>query len=320
MGYDVRVFVLAVHQTPINAGLTYQARMTHITGRTLAAFLNRQELLDSWLDLHLLASSRRGLVSEGELRSQFARSVEIFFDTLMSSETLDASHPEWQPVLKFLTDLTERRATQGFNSTETALFVLSLKQPLDAQLREHVGDATALADASWQINLLLDSLGLYTTEVYRNTREAVLSRQREALLELSTPVVELWDGILMLPLVGTLDSARAQFAMENLLEKIVETRAAVSIIDITGVPVVDTLVADHVIKTVAAVRLMGNECVLSGIRAQIAQTVVHLGINLSGIVTRASLSDAFAFALKHMQRTAPGTTSSRRAGFVHDRA
>lgn len=320
MGYDVRVFVLAVHQTPINAGLTYQARMNHLTGRTLAAFLNKQALLDSWLDLHLSASSRRGLVSEVEMRSQFARSVEIIVDTLTSSETLDASHSEWQPLLKFLTDLTERRAKQGFDSTETAIFVLSLKQPLDAQLRDQMRDANALADASWEINLLLDSLGLYTTEVYRNSREAVISRQREALLELSTPVVELWEGILVLPLVGTLDSARAQFAMENLLEKIVETRAAVSIIDITGVPFVDTLVADHIIKTVAAVRLMGNECVISGIRAQIAQTVVHLGIDLSGIVTRASLSDAFAFALKHTQRAAPVTTRSRRAGFMHGRA
>jgi rsbT co-antagonist protein RsbR len=165
---------------------------------------------------------------------------------------------------------------------------------------------TALADANWSINLLLDALGLYTTEVFQRSREATIARQREELLELSTPVVELWEGILALPLVGTLDSARTQVVMESLLQRIVETGAAVAIIDITGVPTVDTLVAQHLMKTVAAARLMGTDCIISGIRPQIALTVVHLGVDLSGITTRASLSDAFVVALRIAQATSPG--------------
>jgi rsbT co-antagonist protein RsbR len=167
-------------------------------------------------------------------------------------------------------------------------------------------DMTALADVNWSINLLLDALGLYTTEVFQRSREATIARQREELLELSTPVVELWEGILALPLVGTLDSARTQVVMENLLQRIVETGAAVAIIDITGVPTVDTLVAQHLMKTVAAARLMGTDCIISGIRPQIALTVVHLGVDLSGITTRASLSDAFVVALRIAQATSPG--------------
>jgi rsbT co-antagonist protein RsbR len=167
-------------------------------------------------------------------------------------------------------------------------------------------DMTALADANWSINLLLDALGLYTTEVFQRSREATIARQREELLELSTPVVELWEGILALPLVGTLDSARTQVVMESLLQRIVETGAAVAIIDITGVPTVDTLVAQHLMKTVAAARLMGTDCIISGIRPQIALTVVHLGVDLSGITTRASLSDAFVVALRIAQATSPG--------------
>ena len=281
--------------------------MNNFTGKALAGLLNERELLDNWLDQHLPISLRRGLTTEAEMRSQFAGFIEVFLDTLRSSDTLDANRPEWEPVRVRLGEISEQRTRQGFTSVETAAFVFSLKHPLYTQLRVAFGDDMgALADANWSINLLLDALGLYTTEVFQRSREATIARQREELLELSTPVVELWEGILALPLVGTLDSARTQVVMENLLQRIVETGAAVAIIDITGVPTVDTLVAQHLMKTVAAARLMGTDCIISGIRPQIALTVVHLGVDLSGITTRASLSDAFVVALRIAQATSPG--------------
>lgn len=281
--------------------------MNNFTGKTLAGFLNGRELLDNWLDQHLSVSLRRGLTTEAEMRSQFASFMEVFLDTLRSSDTLDANRPEWEPVRARLGEISEQRTRQGFTPVETAAFVFSLKHPLYTQLHAAFGDDMgALADANWSINLLLDALGLYTTEVFQRSREATIARQREELLELSTPVVELWEGILALPLVGTLDSARTQVVMESLLQRIVETGAAVAIIDITGVPTVDTLVAQHLMKTVAAARLMGTDCIISGIRPQIALTVVHLGVDLSGITTRASLSDAFVVALRIAQAASPG--------------
>jgi rsbT co-antagonist protein RsbR len=175
---------------------------------------------------------------------------------------------------------------------------MSLKQPLFTRLRHEVGrDAEALADEVWTATALLDRLALYTTEVYQQGREEVIRRQQQEMLELSTPVVELWEGVLALPLIGTLDSARTQVVMESLLQKIVDVGAAIAIIDITGVPTVDTLVAQHLLKTVAAARLMGADCIISGIRPQIAQTIVHLGVELTDVITKATLADAFAIAL-----------------------
>jgi len=175
-------------------------------------------------------------------------------------------------------------------------------------LRQELGgDVEALASEIWSASVLLDSLGLYTTEIYQKSREATIQRQQQELLELSTPVVRLWDSIVAVPLIGTLDSARTQIVMESLLQRIVDTGSSVAIIDITGVPVVDTLVAQHLLKTVAAARLMGAECIISGIRPQIAQTIVHLGVNLTDVVTKADLSSAFALALQ-------------RTGFVVTRA
>jgi rsbT co-antagonist protein RsbR len=177
--------------------------------------------------------------------------------------------------------------------------VLSVKKPLFTLLRQHVGDdADALAAQLWMTSELIDSLGLYTTEMYLKTREELIRRQQEEMLELSTPVVKLWDGILALPVIGTLDSARTQIVMEALLENIVKTNSKVAIIDITGVPTVDTIVAQHLLKTVTAARLMGADCIISGVRPQIAQTIVHLGINLLDVTTKATLSDAFALALQ----------------------
>jgi rsbT co-antagonist protein RsbR len=206
-------------------------------------------------------------------------------------------------VREVLEDLSRDRAIQGFSPSETAIFVFSLKEPLFALLRrEFAIDADRLARETWTASRLIDRLGLYTIESYARVREEVITRQQQELLELSTPVVELWDGILALPLIGTLDSARTQVVMESLLEAIVQQNAEMAIIDITGVPTVDTLTAQHLIKTVAAARLMGADCIISGIRPQIAQTIVHLGVELT-VVSKATLADAFALALARQGRT-----------------
>jgi rsbT co-antagonist protein RsbR len=207
---------------------------------------------------------------------------------------------------KFLARVSRTRAAQGFSSSETATFVFSLKQPLFIRLRNELGaDAQGFADEVWATTDLLDKLGLFTTETYVRSREEIIQRQQREMMELSTPVVQLWENILALPLIGTLDSERTQVVMESLLHKIVETGASIAIIDITGVPTVDTLVAQHLLKTVAAARLMGADCIISGIRPQIAQTIVHLGVNLSEVTTKASLADAFLIALKRTQAKLP---------------
>ncbi|WP_118183362.1 STAS domain-containing protein [Paraburkholderia phosphatilytica] len=260
---------------------------------------HRDALLEDWLNQHLAIALRRGLTTEGEMREQFRNFLSSFIDALQKSDTLDAGRPEWEPVRTFLADMSAHRARQGFTPVETATFVFSMKQPLYTRLRDDLGhDPAQLADMSWAVNLLLDALGLYTTEVFQRSREAIIARQQEELLELSTPVVRLWEGILALPLIGTLDSARTQVVMESLLQKIVETGAGIAIIDITGVPTVDTLVAQHLLKTVAAARLMGADCLISGIRPQIAQTIVHLGVDLTNVTTKSTLADAFVIALQ----------------------
>lgn len=269
---------------------------------TLCASLDRSALLQDWLDQSLPVSLARGLTTEADMRSQFAAFIDVFFDALPAADSFDASRPEWASVRAFLDEMSSYRARLGFTSVETATFVFSLKRPLYKQLRGNDGSAAELADDIWAINLLFDTLGLYTTDALQRNREAIILRQQDELLELSTPVVKLWEGIIALPLIGTLDSARSQVVMDNLLQSIVETGAAVAIIDITGVPTVDTLVAQHLMKTVAAARLMGVDCIISGIRAQIAQTIVHLGIDLSGIPTKSSLADAFSTALELADR------------------
>jgi rsbT co-antagonist protein RsbR len=220
-------------------------------------------------------------------------------------ESIDG--PEWTPLREFLTRVSRSRVQQGFTASSTATFVFSLKEPLFARLRTaSAKDAAALGAEMWIATTLLDRLGLYTVEGFLKTREEVIQRQQREMMELSTPVVQLWDDILALPLIGTLDSERTQVVMESLLQKIVDTGASIAIIDITGVPTVDTLVAQHLLKTVAAARLMGADCIISGIRPQIAQTIVHLGVNLSDVTTKASLADAFAIALRRTQAKLPG--------------
>jgi rsbT co-antagonist protein RsbR len=275
----------------------------------IATLLKRNEetVLTEWLKQQLSApSSRPDLMRESELREQSRRFLALFRE----ASKRDGADPEsaaWKPVKEMLADISRTRAAQGFSPTETATFVFSLKRPLFDVLRREFTSAEDLANEIWSATTLVDHLGLYTTEVHQQNRESVISRQQQEMLELSTPVVQLWDHILALPLIGTLDSARTQVMMENLLERIVQADALVAIIDITGVPTVDTLVAQHLLKTVAAARLMGADCIISGIRPQIAQTIVHLGVNLADVITKATLADAFVVAL---QRTGANIVAS----------
>jgi rsbT co-antagonist protein RsbR len=269
-----------------------------------------KELLPEWLQLQLSGDTARSdLMREGELREQSREFLSLLAQAAVTG-TENLSGTAWTTIKEFLAGISRSRALQGFSPTETAMFVFSLKEPLFTRLRaETPKDAEALASSLWQATVLLDKLGLYTAEVYQKNREEVISRQQRELLELSTPVVKLWENILALPLIGTLDSERTQIVMQSLLQKIVETGAAIAIIDITGVPTVDTLVAQHLLKTVAAARLMGADCIISGIRPQIAQTIVHLGVDLSEVTTKATLADAFLIALRRTQAQLPKALS-----------
>ena len=270
----------------------------------LAEFLDHHEkdLLAAWIDRQLQSvSSRRDLLNDVELREQCRQFLRLVRDAALTAGTADIEGRAWQPVREMLADLSTARARLGFTPSETAMFVFSLKEPLFDLLRQRLGAAgQGVADEIWSATVLLDRLGLYTVETYQRGREEVILRQQQEMLELSTPVVQLWDDILGLPLIGTLDSARTQVVMESLLQRIVDTGARIAIIDITGVPMVDTLVAQHLLKTVAAARLMGADCIISGIRPQIAQTVVHLGLDLATVITKATLADAFAVALQRV--------------------
>ena len=256
------------------------------------------EILAEWAQAQSESMTRRDHAHLAEVRTASRDFLAGVVEALRAGGGTDVRSKPWNRVRDLLGEISTSRAVQGYSPTETATFVFSLKKSLFARLRiELAKDAQAFADASWQATQLIDDLGLYTTEAFQKTREEVIARQQRELLELSTPVVALWDDILALPLIGTLDSGRTQVVMESLLEKIVETGASIAIIDITGVPTVDTLVAQHLMKTVAAARLMGADCIISGIRPQIAQTIVHLGVNLSEVTTKASLADAFLVAL-----------------------
>jgi rsbT co-antagonist protein RsbR len=271
------------------------------TSSRLSQILERREaeILDHWMKAQLgAATARRDLMSEGQLREQSKEFLNLLQQATSKVTGTDVSGSEWQGVRQMLAEISRSRGAKGFTPSETAIFVFSLKQPVfDAMRQELGGDAAALTDEVWNTSLLLDRLGLYTTEIFQKGREEVIARQQQEMLELSTPVVKLWEGVLGLPMIGTLDSARTQVVMESLLQRIVETGAEVSIIDITGVPTVDTLVAQHLIKTITAARLMGAECIISGIRPQIAATIVHLGVDLSMVITKATLADAFSVAL-----------------------
>ena len=263
---------------------------------------NEQNILSTWLGLQKKAGSlQTGRITENELSAQSRDFLRLLREALVGGGG-DVSHAAYSPAKQFLADISRSRAMQGFSPTETATFIFSLKQPLFETLnRESSLSQADTADLTWTLTLLLDELGLYTLEIFQKSREEIIVRQQREIAELSTPVVKLWGGILALPLIGTLDSQRTQIVMENLLQTIVDTEAEIAIIDITGVPTVDTLTAQHLLKTVAAARLMGADCIISGIRPQIAQTMVHLGVELN-VISKATLADALAIALQRTGR------------------
>jgi rsbT co-antagonist protein RsbR len=255
-----------------------------------------ERLLGDWIEAQLSSSTmRRDLIDENELRRQSREFLLSFQRAVSLGATDDVEASVWETARGVLNQLSATRAQQGFSPSETASFIFSLKGPLFREL-EGAGSDGSTVEELWRASQLLDRLGLYTTEVYQQSRESIIRRQQQELLELSTPVVKLWDGVVAVPLIGTLDSERTQIVMENLLQMIVDSGASIAIIDITGVPTVDTLVAQHLIKTVAAARLMGAECIISGVRPQIAQTIVHLGIELQDVTTKATLGDAIRLA------------------------
>lgn len=284
---------------------------TNDNARRISALIQQRqaEIAADWIaNLESLAFRSDGAAQE-QLRRHCRQLLSLLPDATLNGGFDSIEGRAWDEVRDQLTEISGQRAKQGSTPSETAMFVFSLKQSLFTSLRQSLaGELELLAEALWSVSTLLDKLGLFTIEVFQRSRDQIIVRQQQELLELSTPVVKLWTDILALPLIGTLDSARTQVVMESLLEKIVETGAAIAIIDITGVPTVDTLVAQHLMKTIAAARLMGADCIISGIRPQIAQTIVHLGVNLDDVVTKATLADAFIVALARV-----GSTISRKA-------
>ena len=262
---------------------------------------DQSAILQDWARQQRLEGTRGEKVPEAEWREQSRALLEAIAAAAQSGRIDDVTGPEWNAVRDMLSEVAQARAKAGFTQSQTARFVFSLKQTLFPLMqREFQSDLKSLTEETWAASTLIDNLGLMTTEAYLKAREAVVTRQQQELLELSTPVVKLWDGIVAVPLIGTLDSQRTQIVMESLLQQVVDTGASIAIIDITGVPTVDTLVAQHLLKTVAAARLMGTDCIISGIRPQIAATIVHLGVDLGNVVTKSTLADAFRLALRRL--------------------
>jgi rsbT co-antagonist protein RsbR len=292
---------------PMNRAFTHdeaiskEANMATLQKATVDAIKQGEsDLLAGWM----ANLERSGALTDNRInKDQVAQQAKDFLGLLVTAtatgDVSDLGKAEWGDTRQFLDGLSKNRARQGFDSQHTAHFVFSLKRPLfDLLQKVYASDGKALSTELWAVSELFDTFGMHTISTFQRTREEVILRQQEELLELSTPVVKLWDGVLALPMIGTLDSQRTQVVMESLLQRIIDTGSEIAIIDITGVPTVDTLVAQHLLKTVTAIRLMGADCIISGIRPQIAQTIVHLGLDLGGIVTKANLADALALALK----------------------
>ncbi len=276
--------------------------------------VNREgEILKGWLDEQIRSRGSGSGVKTEDLRRQSTEFLNAFRKATQNGDPEDIQTEDWTRVRDILTDVSREQSRQGANPAEIAMFIFSLKQIIFRSLQAELGKTPEIfAQEIWSATMVLDRLGLFTTQVAMKSREETIARQQAEMLELSTPVVKLWDGILALPLIGTLDSERTQVVMENLLEEIVRTGAGIAIIDITGVPTVDTLVAQHLLKTVAAARLMGAECIISGIRPQIASTIVHLGVDLGDVTTKATLADAFAIALRRSNLTIVRTAAPRK--------
>lgn len=263
----------------------------------------KKQILELWMNNQLADEGlREDLITNDELRGQSEELIDVLVGNLSTSNMANVDSDEWSPVIEILGGIAITRARQGFSPRETGNFVFSLKEALLSVLQQELKkDADTLYQESLKVSRVMDNLSIVTFETFIKGREEVILRQTDEITEISTPVIRVWDGILALPIIGTLDSARTQVVMENLLQEIVETGSSIAILDISGVPAVDSLVAQHLIKTVSATRLMGAECIISGIRPEIAQTVVHLGIDLSSIITKASLASALAYAFKVMR-------------------
>jgi rsbT co-antagonist protein RsbR len=278
--------------------------MAVLHARTIDAVRkNEPALLARWSqNLEASGATRDARISPQEMSTQARDFLRLMVDASATADASDTGAREWADTRAFLENLSRTRALQGFDSQDTASFIFSLKRVLFETIQHAYADSPQdQAGQMWAVSELLDSLGMHTVRSFQKSREEIIARQQEDLLELSTPVVKLWEGVLALPMIGTLDSQRTQVVMESLLERIVETGSEIAIIDITGVPTVDTLVAQHLLKTVTAIRLMGADCIISGVRPQIAQTIVHLGLDLQGIVTKANLADALAVALQRLE-------------------
>lgn len=278
--------------------------MAALQARTVDTFKNQQAAIaGTWLaDLETSGALRN--LKEDDVKQQTRDFLHALTTGLGQGDAANINSANWDETRQFLEKLSHSRALLGHDSHQTAHFVFALKASLFAALqREYEADPATLASQLLQVSQLLDALAMHTIRTFQKSREAVIKRQQEELLELSTPVVKLWDGVLALPMIGTLDSQRTQVVMESLLQRIVDTGSEIAIIDITGVPTVDTLVAQHLLKTVTAIRLMGADCIISGVRPQIAQTIVHLGLDLQGVVTKANLADALALALRRLGLT-----------------
>jgi rsbT co-antagonist protein RsbR len=273
----------------------------------------KKSLLEDWMKNQLSSEGlREDLVSNEDLRAQSEELIDVLLQTLTPENLADPASSSFDPVLEILSGIALVRARQGFSPRETALFVLSLKEALLARLQEEIKDnPKALYEEGQKLGRIMDHFLINSFETFIKGREEVILRQTDEIAEISTPVIRVWDGILALPIIGTLDSSRTQIIMENLLNEIVSTGSSITILDISGVPAVDSLVAQHLIKTVSATRLMGAECIISGIRPEIAQTIVHLGIELSNIVTKATLASAlrYAFQTLNLQVRKAGTQS-----------
>jgi len=262
-----------------------------------------KEILDAWTKAQAdITAFKKGLITEKQLREESARFLGILVRAVAGGNLEDITAPEYDEVNKFLANFSVSRASIGLSPSETATYIFSLKDTVLRFLQDEFGDQPAeLSKAVIGFSMLMDKLGLITVETYVKAREDVIREQQKSLLEISTPVIQVWEEILVLPLIGTIDSARAKQIMENLLESIVATKSSIVIMDITGVPAVDTEVANRLLRTMQAAKLMGAECVLTGISPQISQTLVHIGVDLSGVTTRASLRDGLALAFRKLK-------------------
>jgi len=259
-------------------------------------------ILERWMKNQLAdAGLREDLMSNEDLRAESDELISALINSLNERNLDNVDSGDFDHVVEILSGISISRARQGFSPRETGLFITSLKEALIEVLQEEVTDMKEFIDISVKLNRLMDNFSIIVFETFIKGREEVILRQTDEIAEISTPVIRVWDGILALPIIGTLDSARTQVVMENLLIEIVESGSSVAILDISGVPTVDSLVAQHLLKTVSATRLMGAECIISGIRPEIAQTIVHLGIDLSGIVTKASLASALQYAFRTLR-------------------